>query len=317
MSITYVSSSTATSSTANSLAVSEPASVAENDLYIALCTIREDTEVSTWSTPSGWTKLAEETTGGLSTNDGVSAIFYRFRGATAVGDTTFTSNATADRFRATISAYRGVDTTTPFDVTYSTGSHYNATANTLNAAAPAITTATNNAAVILINWLAGSFETDIVGGAPSGYDLDYGIYNEGFRAHSFARRTIATAGTETPGVWTHTSAATTFDPVNYTLALKPAAAVNLYPTMQPLYYGETRLANKTGIEYTVRGGHGLDGSVLQSSLAGTTDASGNLQFSAAIAGTADDPVTVSIYWEEGTDPTVDRSLIVQTTLAAV
>jgi len=91
---------------------------------------------------------------------------------------------------------------------------------------------------------------------------------------------------------------------------------NYLPVTQPLYYGATLLANKTGIEWVMTEGHtGLNGNELGAGTTATTDAGGNLQIPAAQYGTASDPVTLHLYWEEG-DPLEDRSLIVKTTLVA-
>lgn len=96
------------------------------------------------------------------------------------------------------------------------------------------------------------------------------------------------------------------------------ATTNAIPLMEALYYGATRLDNKTNIQYLVTGGHtGLDGTVLASGTNGSTNASGVFSFPAEETfGAVDDPVTVHLYWEEGSDPAVDRSLIVKTTLVA-
>ena len=95
------------------------------------------------------------------------------------------------------------------------------------------------------------------------------------------------------------------------------SAASLVPVASPLYYGATLLANKTRIEWELNSGHtGLAGELLGTGTAATTDESGNIQIPAGAYGTAADPVTLSLYWEEGTDPIVDRSLIVKTTLVA-
>jgi len=99
-------------------------------------------------------------------------------------------------------------------------------------------------------------------------------------------------------------------------------SVRYIPSVQPLYYGATLLANKTGIEYKVTNGHtNLTGTTIGFGTDGTTDASGNFILPASDNLDAEfntpalnDPVTLHLYWEEGTDPVVDRSLIVKTTL---
>jgi hypothetical protein len=95
-----------------------------------------------------------------------------------------------------------------------------------------------------------------------------------------------------------------------------SAATELVPDVSPLYYGQTLLGSKTNIQYKITSGHStLDGEIITSGTGGTTDASGNFVLPAAITtGAATDPVTLHLYFEEGSDPAVDRSLIVKTTL---
>ena len=99
--------------------------------------------------------------------------------------------------------------------------------------------------------------------------------------------------------------------------------VRYIPSVQPLYYGANPLANKTGISYKVTTGHtNLLGDLLAAGTDGTTDASGNfvlpaeVSFSTEFVIAANDPITLHMYWEEGSDPVVDRSLIVKTTAVA-
>ena len=87
--------------------------------------------------------------------------------------------------------------------------------------------------------------------------------------------------------------------------------------LQPLYYGATLMASKTNIEFVIEPGHVLGaGTTEASGTAGTTNASGIFQVPGGYTSPTADPVTVSLYWEEGSDPSVDRSLIVKTTLVA-
>ena len=87
--------------------------------------------------------------------------------------------------------------------------------------------------------------------------------------------------------------------------------------MEPLYYGTTLLENKTNIEYSVWLGTAFNTEPDSSGVNGTTNASGVFQFpGAGFSGVATDPAVVGLYWTEGSDPVVDRSLIVKTTLVA-
>jgi hypothetical protein len=85
--------------------------------------------------------------------------------------------------------------------------------------------------------------------------------------------------------------------------------------MSPLYYGTTRLDNKSNIEYAVWLGTAFSTEPDSYGTDGTTDASGNFVWpGSGFSGAVSDPATVALYWEEGSDPVVDRSLIVKTTL---
>ena len=86
---------------------------------------------------------------------------------------------------------------------------------------------------------------------------------------------------------------------------------------EPLYYGATRLDSKTGIEFVLQNGHNLtSGETVSSGVAGTTNASGVFQIPGGYTSATADDVTLSLYWEEGTDPVIKHSVIHKTTLIA-
>jgi hypothetical protein len=93
---------------------------------------------------------------------------------------------------------------------------------------------------------------------------------------------------------------------------------------EPLYYLGNLLSNKTNLFFKVTAGQAdLGGTVLGVGTNGTTNGSGifvlpesvTLQDDEGLPPSADDPVFLHLYWEEG-NPAVDRSLIVKTTLVA-
>lgn len=117
---------------------------------------------------------------------------------------------------AIASAWRGVDTSNPFDVTFSLGSHLVDGENSNNPTCPAITTATDDAVVLL----AGAISADDItaAGAPTNYTLTgsavYAASSGGSQPNIeestasnanivVSHREIATAGTETPGAFTN------------------------------------------------------------------------------------------------------------------
>lgn len=223
---TFVSSATAANSNVASRSVSDPASTQEGDLYVVLGSHRNGdsgfSEVTDdWQTPSGWTKLADFSTT-LDFNNARVAIWYRFRGSSDVGSTSFVSNGAATgHMRVTITAWRGVDLTTPFDVGFVKASHVTESQNGPAGTNPAITTVTPDALVVLLQHMSQNPPT--TPGAPSGYTLN-ASHGGWPRNHYFASKAVSSAGTETPGAWTHSGMDSSADTANITLALRPVAA---------------------------------------------------------------------------------------------
>jgi hypothetical protein len=324
--ITFRSYSTSASSSSKTRTVPEPTGAAEGDLLIALATLEAtDYEQSSFDTISGWTRIENVVTD-VGAAESCCAVYYRVRGATTVGDTTFTYLGEAplsQNIRCTIAAYSGVDTATPFDVTYARASHYVEHIDNAVGAPASITTATADAMVVLIqkvniNVFSGE------PGAPSGYALNVSENGSIRRLHFFASKTVASPGVESPGVWTHAGVGSSQDSSTFTIALKPAgASARMVPVVEPLYYGATLLASKTNLKFKITAGtDSLAGALLGSGANGTTDGSGNFVLPEGVTlnddgvpPTANDPAFLHLYWEEG-NPAVDRSLIVKTTLVA-
>lgn len=171
-------------------------------------------------TASGWTELfQDQQTPGRSRR---TAVYYKkLTGSETAPEFT---NQEAQAFSVSYHVFRGVDTSTPFDVTFSDATHLIAAQNNTLAACPAITTATDNAAVVLFQGLT---HDDVqAAGAPSGYTMGSGLVGGTMddRGQCVAYNLDAgTAGVNTPGAWTHTSANTgTADYTTITLALKAA-----------------------------------------------------------------------------------------------
>ncbi len=229
--ITFVADTTAdnSGSTATSIACGEPSGAVSGDLLVAIVSIMDDTEAGTWDAPNGFADIDNDYKTGNThgTNDSVHSVLYQVRGGSSIGTTTFTyTGGTAARVRCTIMAFRGVNTTTPFDVTFSGASHRQNRVNSAGTGTPsAITTATANAWAMLLYYDNTSFSGDESSVAPSGYTLrsDYGASN---RTHLMATKLVAAAGTETPAAWANAGYGATSDSVHWTLALKPAATTN-------------------------------------------------------------------------------------------
>jgi len=105
--ITYVSTSTNTANNANSLTLTNPASVVEGDFLLAQIAFRKGTDISV-TAPSGWQLIRRED----STNQIGSAIYRKFVGASETGPYTWSFSA-ATFSNGGIIAYRGVDPVDP------------------------------------------------------------------------------------------------------------------------------------------------------------------------------------------------------------
>lgn len=160
----------------------------------------------------------DESTAG---RDRGSALFYRALDGTETTITFEGTGDTAEEQSIALSVWRGVDDTTPFDVTWSAGSHYNEGQNNSLDAPEPITTVTNKAMVVVMQTITHDDIT--AAGAPAGYDLRIDgtgtTLDNAQQVH--ASKVVTTAGTETPGDWTHTRNATVAEAQNRTVALRP------------------------------------------------------------------------------------------------
>lgn len=218
MAITFVNAATERFASATSVSPAEPASAAEDDVFIALSSI--DSVDGAWTDPAGWTEVAQFAN---DFNLVEHQISYIARGVSAPG-LSWSYSGTAAPIRTTIYAFRGVDTTTPLDVTWVKASHYQQLTDDPTGANPAITTNTDNSMILLLH--TTRFSAGGTPGAPSGYSLSSTGHGSQPQQNA-AYKVLATAGTETPGVWTHTGFSVGADPDEFTLALKEDAAAGI------------------------------------------------------------------------------------------
>ena len=199
----------------------------EDDLMIGWCGTRQGNAV--WNDDGaggqGWTRLLHN----ISPNgdDRTISVFYKFHDGSETNPT-FTRSLSSNQPGVTaVAVYRGVDTTTPFDVTYVEATHFLETLNNMLAANRAITTVNDNAWVLLLQYATrNEFGTP---GAPTNYTLDLGQGGANQQNFAIATRAIASASAETPGVWTHSGTAVSADSSKVTLALREAAAGGANP----------------------------------------------------------------------------------------
>lgn len=206
------------SGTGTSLTFNLPGDIEADDF--ALCVLKADSQTVTTNTsaPAGWTALVDSEihTGG---RDRMSSIYYR-----KLDGTETTVEMTIDRsdqFSGTMTVFRGVDTTTPFDIGYTSSNGE----NNVNPAAPGITTL--NAGTVVYTFHNFTHDDHTALGAPSGYTLTGGRISSTLQhgGHAAAWRTVPTSQAETPGVWTHTTNGTTVAEYScYTMALRKSQA---------------------------------------------------------------------------------------------
>ena len=202
--------------TATSRTVAEPTGTAEDDIVFLFCDI--DAQDGDWTDPTDFTEIDQQPSAGA--HDVY--LGYKIRGSTAGEALTCTYSGTSANIRVISATFRGVDTTTPLDVTYSTGSHHNTTANDdcLTAAQP-VTTVTDDSWVLLFQ--SCEDDADITEGMPSGFTERFS-FDALDRIETMASMVDTTAGLVTPGVWTHTDTASTDDSSNFTVVLRESGA---------------------------------------------------------------------------------------------
>ena len=200
-----------------------PDGLAEDDVMI-LVSHRND-DVGAFDTPSGWTKIDA-----LSSDDWEvaasahsSLVCYRVAGASESAPAVTHTDTASEQWASVIVAYRGVDTTTPLDLA-ATSSHaltFSNKATTNVDVAQPITTVTDFAKVVLIEVVT---HNDITSGAisPSGYTNRVWHAGHQHRQILIDDKTVASAGTETPGAAGYTSNNAVAESTHVTLALRPA-----------------------------------------------------------------------------------------------
>ena len=215
--VSFINYTTATSASATSRTPAEPTSTAENDLVLAVCAFADDD--GTWTDPADFTEI--ENYADITGSDRTTYVGYKVRGATAGNGYAFSHSGIAEAIRCSLFTFRGVDTSTPIDVTYVRATHYNATLDTTNTTPKSITTNTNTAWVVIANVITGGNGSTTLG-APTSYDLRSTGDNDDNIGVVVATREIATAGAVSPGAWAHTGGNGFEDPVNVTIALQPS-----------------------------------------------------------------------------------------------
>jgi hypothetical protein len=200
---------------ATEVTLTEPVGSAEGDLIIAI--VKNDATLSDWTHPSDFTTLQEDT----STGNQRIFLGYKVRGADEGEGYTFTHDFVSGTHTAgLLVSLRGVDATTPFDVTYSEPSHHAESTDDLSYAPSAITTVTDQAMVVILSAYSGGPGTIAWSGITGYVDREVLAGGSG-RNLNCLTKTVMTAGTETPGSFGTTGDAGE-DGASFTLAVRPS-----------------------------------------------------------------------------------------------
>lgn len=198
-SVTVVGSTTTYAPTAvSTVSITAPSGTAAGDVLVA--SITTDLGPSMASVPAGWTPIVN----GLGINSSSTSGARLFAYYHVVGSSdpaSYTWNlSTAVKWGGGMTAYRGVDNTTPLDTTVATVVDTSYTATSITA--PSITTASNNA--MLIGGVGCDCATPPVASAPSGWIQRWEA--AGGQIAEQADMTQATAGATGTATWTLSSA---------------------------------------------------------------------------------------------------------------
>jgi hypothetical protein len=226
MAISHVASSVVFNTnfwSGNNLVGTEPSGAAVDDFLVATVSMRHGSSVITG--PSGWTKVDQVDQSTLQV-----AKYTIKRGSSAPDYDWVASLPTSSGIvdaAVVIDCFRGVDTTTPLDVTYVQGTHYFGKTSGIDMDPPSIDTVTNGAFVHTSNGVRlGTMTVAPVDTIPSGYTLggEYMGVTLGVIVQT-AFKEVVSFGTEDPGVFTHTTNASGdyTHHGSFTLALRPAA----------------------------------------------------------------------------------------------
>lgn len=217
--ISFVAGSSAETGVSTSLTITKPSGTADGDVVIIVFNNGQDD--GTTPTCTGFTNIGFVES--AVTADNMTSIFYRVSSSDGASYSCDYPSSTSNQTSGIAGTFRGVDNTTPIDVTYVQANHYLKVQNTLSPTPQPITTVTNGAFVIVTNHHKGTVTTGIT--QPTSYtEVAEVIANN--RYAEMAYREIVTAGTETPGSFTIAESVSdgTQDSAMFTIALRPASS---------------------------------------------------------------------------------------------
>ena len=227
MSITIVDVATNQNSNSQTAATpAEPTGATTDDLMLMIDTMDDPGTTAIWTETD--TAFVQIDNINDATGNDKTVYLGRKKHTGTPGSYTNTHDQVAGPTAGALACFRGVDTTTPMDVTYVRATHSNSALNTPTTAAPAITTVTDGAMVVLCQYLSNTISG--APGPPTGYtELAAFCGNAAFSNDGLymCYKIVANAGVETPGAFTHTDVTGTSDTTCITIALRPAAGAGI------------------------------------------------------------------------------------------
>lgn len=237
--IRMIACSRASTAAGIDLVVNTPVGTTDGDIMIGFYGINRTDGTNV--TMSGFTQIAYKETSGGTHGTSTDALFWGLASSEGATQTFDFDSVTNGEGSASICTFRGVNQTTPLDVTYVEGSHYVEHSNTADPTPQPITTVTNLAWVLTASHYVSDIGIDWFNASSGFSKRTHVIIDNG--GHEIQTQHKATAGTVTPGA---VDAALTpsagADWVSFTIALNPAAdAVAVSYTAGP-----TRVAATNG-----------------------------------------------------------------------
>ncbi len=220
------SANNGTSGTSINVASGDVTGLADDDVGVGIVFV-DDQSASTITSASGFTKEATLEVGDTTGRDRTIAAFHKVA-SSETGNWTFNQDGAADNMAAVVAVFRGVDTTTPIDVTPIAG-HTDTFTNDDTPDPPSITTVTDGAWVIAYCGVNGNSTSHDAVTPPTGYTL-FGSEPDPFAASNqrqivMAYKEVSTAGAEDPGVFTFSGGSTNVQEATCgVIALRPATA---------------------------------------------------------------------------------------------
>ena len=213
MAISHVNTSHSQTTGTNSLDITMPSGLADGDVVLVGVSCATNTDETLSENSGTWTKLGEVYANDEN-RDTNFAVWLKVVTASQ-GTITITCTSTAN-WAAVVTAYRGVDNSTPQDAT----AVFTSNKDSPDPDPGSITTVTANAKVVAIG---GNSLWNGTWTVPSGYSESVEENGSFFASAILAAKTVVSPGAENPGIFDY-STASTFDSWGAcTVALRPAS----------------------------------------------------------------------------------------------